>query len=311
MRRLMIGLLAIVGFLAGGGLVAVSQAADLGDRLDSGGTISVGDQLTSANQGFRFVLQGDGNAVVYFASNEPQFSTNTTGGTRFVLQNDGNAVLYSAANQPLWNSGTAGRPAAYMIMQNDGNLVIVGTDGRPTWSKNTGVIGAPPPPATGPTVVGQTLGSGERLSGGQALAIGGWLALMQDDGNFVIYANGAPQFNTRTGGNRGAFLLMQTDGNLVVYSAASRPLYNTGTGGNASARLVLQNDGNLVVYRTNNTAAWSRTTGLIGAPPAPPGDVYYNNCAEVRAAGKAPLYRGQPGYRSGLDSDGDGVACET
>ncbi len=43
-------------------------------------------------------------------------------------------------------------------------------------------------------------------------------------------------------------------------------------------------------------------------PPPPP--VYYANCAAVRAAGKAPLYRGDPGYRAALDRDGDGVACE-
>lgn len=41
------------------------------------------------------------------------------------------------------------------------------------------------------------------------------------------------------------------------------------------------------------------------------GDVYYENCAEVRAAGAAPLHRGEPGYRSGLDRDGDGIACDT
>jgi len=39
-------------------------------------------------------------------------------------------------------------------------------------------------------------------------------------------------------------------------------------------------------------------------------DVYYANCAAVRAAGMDPLYVGDPGYRSGLDRDGDGVACE-
>lgn len=39
-------------------------------------------------------------------------------------------------------------------------------------------------------------------------------------------------------------------------------------------------------------------------------NVYYSNCAAVRAAGKAPLYRGSPGYRSDLDRDGDGIACE-
>ncbi len=37
---------------------------------------------------------------------------------------------------------------------------------------------------------------------------------------------------------------------------------------------------------------------------------YYPNCAAVRAAGRAPLRRGEPGYRSGLDRDNDGIACE-
>ena len=36
----------------------------------------------------------------------------------------------------------------------------------------------------------------------------------------------------------------------------------------------------------------------------------YKSCAEVRAAGKAPLYRGDPGYSEALDHNGDGVACE-
>ncbi len=38
--------------------------------------------------------------------------------------------------------------------------------------------------------------------------------------------------------------------------------------------------------------------------------VYYANCAAARAAGAAPLRRGQPGYRDELDGDHDGVACE-
>jgi Excalibur calcium-binding domain len=52
------------------------------------------------------------------------------------------------------------------------------------------------------------------------------------------------------------------------------------------------------------------------AAPAPapadssPGGPYYRNCAAARAAGVAPLHRGDPGYRAGLDRDGDGVACE-
>ncbi|GAA0813371.1 excalibur calcium-binding domain-containing protein [Spirilliplanes yamanashiensis] len=38
--------------------------------------------------------------------------------------------------------------------------------------------------------------------------------------------------------------------------------------------------------------------------------VYYANCAAAERAGAAPLYRGDPGYRSGLDRDNDGDACE-
>ena len=38
--------------------------------------------------------------------------------------------------------------------------------------------------------------------------------------------------------------------------------------------------------------------------------VYFGRCAEARAAGVAPIDRGSPGYREGLDGDGDGVACE-
>jgi Excalibur calcium-binding domain len=38
--------------------------------------------------------------------------------------------------------------------------------------------------------------------------------------------------------------------------------------------------------------------------------VYYAGCRDVRAAGAAPLYRGDPGYRSGMDGDNDGIACE-
>lgn len=36
----------------------------------------------------------------------------------------------------------------------------------------------------------------------------------------------------------------------------------------------------------------------------------FRYCREARAAGVAPLQRGDPGYAPHLDRDGDGVACE-
>lgn len=36
----------------------------------------------------------------------------------------------------------------------------------------------------------------------------------------------------------------------------------------------------------------------------------YENCSEVRSAGAAPIYEGEPGFGHHLDRDGDGVGCE-
>lgn len=36
----------------------------------------------------------------------------------------------------------------------------------------------------------------------------------------------------------------------------------------------------------------------------------FRNCAEARAAGAAPVRRGDPGYGPHLDRDGDGIGCE-
>ena len=40
------------------------------------------------------------------------------------------------------------------------------------------------------------------------------------------------------------------------------------------------------------------------------GSVTYSGCDEVRALGKDPIHMGEPGYRTTMDGDGDGVACE-
>ena len=36
----------------------------------------------------------------------------------------------------------------------------------------------------------------------------------------------------------------------------------------------------------------------------------YSNCTEARAAGAAPVRRGEPGYGAHLDRDNDGIGCE-
>ncbi|WP_299959224.1 DUF1524 domain-containing protein [uncultured Modestobacter sp.] len=41
-----------------------------------------------------------------------------------------------------------------------------------------------------------------------------------------------------------------------------------------------------------------------------PGSEPFANCAAARAAGAAPLHRGDPGWSDSMDGDGDGTACE-
>jgi hypothetical protein len=57
------------------------------------------------------------------------------------------------------------------------------------------------------------------------------------------------------------------------------------------------------------TTSHSSTEPTMTPAPVSPA-VTYTSCAEVRAAGKAPLHRGDPGYSRELDRNGDGVACE-
>jgi hypothetical protein len=57
-------------------------------------------------------------------------------------------------------------------------------------------------------------------------------------------------------------------------------------------------------------AAAAARSAPVRATLATEASVYYSGCREARAAGAAPIYRGQPGYRAGMDGDGDGIACE-
>ncbi len=57
-----------------------------------------------------------------------------------------------------------------------------------------------------------------------------------------------------------------------------------------------------------STPAQAAPAPVNVAPPA--SGVYYANCTAARAAGAAPIMRGEPGYASKLDRDNDGIACE-
>lgn len=58
------------------------------------------------------------------------------------------------------------------------------------------------------------------------------------------------------------------------------------------------------------TGTVPKSTTVVPAPTMA-ALAHYANCAAARAAGAAPLHRGDPGYRAGLDRDKDGIACDS
>ncbi len=109
------------------------------NTLFSGQILYPGDRMVSSDSVYRLIMQGDGNLVLYNASNQAVWNTATFyPGSRLVMQGDGNLVLYNASNQAVWNTATF-YPGSRLVMQGDGNVVIY-LSSSPIWSRNTGKL---------------------------------------------------------------------------------------------------------------------------------------------------------------------------
>lgn len=126
------------------GVARISDEAlnceDIGDRLEKGQILESKQCIVSASRKFHFVMQPDGNAVVYSQRGVPIFATTTNEtGAYLILQKDGNMVVYkSDGTEPLWTSNTQAS-AVHLVMQDDGNLVLYDSD-KAVWSSETGGV---------------------------------------------------------------------------------------------------------------------------------------------------------------------------
>lgn len=110
----------------------------------------------------------------------------------------------------------------------------------------------------------------KNISGNQSLTSpnGDWRLIMQSDGNLVGYQRSQSNNNnfnafwsSGTSGRPGAQAVMQGDGNLVIYHNGA-PVWSTGTDGNGGATLSMQSDRHIVIYRTDGSAAWWSGTNI-------------------------------------------------
>jgi hypothetical protein len=95
-----------------------------------------------------------------------------------------------------------------LTLQGDGNLVLYDTAGgkrRPLWASDT---------------------NGKPVTH----------AVLQHDGNFVVYHGQHAQWDTQTNKNVGADLAIQDDGNMVVYDYRNKPIWASNTDGFRDAR---------------------------------------------------------------------------
>jgi hypothetical protein len=223
--------------------------------LGSGDTLQPGQAIWSPSGAYQATMQPDGNFVVWGGG--PVWSSGTYGrnGAYLAMQLDGNLVIRHGA-APIWQLGSVCGYSAgsFLALQDDGSLVLRNADASSRWVSKYGCgIEAP-----------HVLWAGQVLQPNQAIwsPSGAYHAIMQPDGNFVVYGRGGPAWSSGTYGATGSYIAMQHDGNLVIRHGAA-PIWQTGSacGYSAGSYLAMQEDGNLVLRNANGTSRWSSRFG--------------------------------------------------
>lgn len=118
--------------------------APVSDQLSSDGELPNGGYLESQSRRYRFVVQPDGNCVLYRADGSnlsPIWATQTHGsGVRVGLDGRGKFRVM-LGNQEIWSTRELESGFYQLQVQDDGNLVLYrrqGNGGVPVWSASRG-----------------------------------------------------------------------------------------------------------------------------------------------------------------------------
>lgn len=223
--------------------------------LSAGTSLTNNQYIASPNGRFQLLVDSTGRILIRAAGSKTTlWSAGSVGvGGRLWMQGDGNLVGRNAAGTAIWNAGVTGYRNAIARLQDDGQLVLRAADGKAYWVSRTVV---------------NTLWAGDSLRAGwQLTSSGGTHRLtMQADGNLVLrnVASGAAVWSTQARGAslaRGGRAIMQGDGNFVVYPPTGRAVWASGTYQGAHASLVLSDNGTTSVRRGGDIV-WSMPRAL-------------------------------------------------
>ena len=117
--------------------------------------------------------------------------------------------------------------------------------------------------------MGDTLRVGEELGLGQTLVGGAYTLTLQPDGNLVLSEpDGNVVWSTLTHDQGVERAVLQDDGNFVLYKGEGAA-WATETDGREADRLIVQADRNVVLYGTDGSALWASDTQTDNPLPAP------------------------------------------
>ncbi|MEV2219125.1 LysM peptidoglycan-binding domain-containing protein [Nocardia vinacea] len=132
--------------------------------------------------------------------------------------------------------------------------------------------------------MGDTLRVGEELGLGQSLVGGAYTLTLQPDGNLVLSEpDGNVVWSTLTHDQGVERAVLQEDGNFVLYKGEGAT-WATETNGREADRLTVQADRNVVLYGTDGSALWASDTQTDNPLPAPEPEPVAEPVAEQAAA---------------------------
>lgn len=233
---------------------APAHAVSYTQDVPQGTELNAGDQIVSTNGQHKLIMQSDGNLVLYSGYNQVQWHTSTGGnpGARLSVQTDGNLVLYSATNQVLWTINKTGTSNNMLRLQGDGNLVLWANNATTAvWATYTQM---------------NSVAAGQFLKPGWSLHGGNYALVMQGDGNLVFEVRSTHQvlWHSSTYGHPGAQAILQVDGNFVIYEG-STALWQSGTQNWTPGKVEVNATGFFALYSSAGSAYWN-----VGQPPGPP-----------------------------------------
>ena len=242
-----------------GAIASLFVVTDQLTSLGVGQSLTINQGIYSPDGRYATIMQSDGNLVTY-GPGGVRWNTGTAGkgGVLVAFQGDGNVVMYTSSFKAVWASNSRSSRAGQLVTQNDGNFVAYNASAQPLWSSYTGPLSEPTfaIPVGAPTAIGP----GTQLTPGQAMfsSNGAYMAIMQGDGNFVIYSGGGAVWSSGTSGHPGSSLAFQGDGNIVIYSPTRAALWATWSmGASSPSALVMQGDGNLVELSIWGLPMWA------------------------------------------------------